>query len=99
MDEDGNVRTVEVRVTMRDIFARSIRSANDNVKLTAVLAIVALAAIAFALLLSGYNITVVVVGSRGGAEQKLRTLRRIGIPQEGTDRQAGRQASCRRRVL
>ena len=27
MDADGNVRTVEVRVTMRDIFARSIRSA------------------------------------------------------------------------
>jgi hypothetical protein len=77
MDADGNVRTVEVRVTMRDIFARSIRSASDNVKLTAVLAIIALAAIAFALLLSGYNITVVVVGARGGAEQKLRTLRRI----------------------
>jgi len=77
MDENGNVRTVEVRVTMRDIFARSLRSASDKVTLGAVLAIIALAAIAFALLLSGYNITVVVAGSRGASEQKLRTLRRI----------------------
>ena len=77
MDADGNVRTVEVRVTMRDIFARSIRSAGDNVTLAAALAIVALAAIAFALLFSGYNITVVVVGKRGASDQKLRTLRRI----------------------
>jgi hypothetical protein len=77
MDADGNVRTVEVRVTMRDIFARSLRSAGDNVTVAAAIAVAALAMILFLLLLNGYNITVVVVGSRGASEQKLRTLRRI----------------------
>ncbi len=77
MDEDGNVRTVEVRVTMRDIFARSIRSAGDKVTLAAAGAIAVLAALALFLLMAGHNVTVVVVGSRGAAQQKLRTLRRI----------------------
>ena len=77
MDADGNIRTVEVRVTMRDIFARSIRSAGDNVTLAAFAAIAALAGILFLLLLAGHNITVVVVGTRGSTQQKLRTLRRI----------------------
>ncbi|MBA4348050.1 MAG: hypothetical protein C0413_04280 [Clostridiales bacterium] len=77
MDENGNIRTVEVRVTMRDIFARSLRFAGDNVTIAAAIAIAALAMILFLLLLSGYNITVVVAGSRGASEQKLRTLRRI----------------------
>jgi len=77
MDENGNVRTVEVKVTMRDIFARSLRSAGDNVTVAAAIAVAALAMILFLLLLSGYNITVVVAGSRGASEQKLRTLRRI----------------------
>ena len=30
-DKDGNIRTVEVRVTKRDIVARSVRSAKDNI--------------------------------------------------------------------
>jgi hypothetical protein len=77
MDADGNIRTVEVRVTMRDIFARSIRSAGDNVTVTAIAAIAALAGILFLLLLAGHNITVVVVGANGSTEKKLRTLRRI----------------------
>ncbi|HML68752.1 MAG TPA: Ig-like domain-containing protein [Clostridia bacterium] len=77
MDADGNIRNVEVRVTMRDIFARSIRSAGDNVTLAAIAAIAALAGILFLLLLAGHNITVVVVGTRGSAQQKLRTLRRM----------------------
>ena len=77
MDADGNVRTVEVRVTMRDIFARSIRSAGDNVTIAAATAVAAFAMILFLLLFSNYNITVVVVGKRGASEQKLRTLRRM----------------------
>ena len=77
MDADGNIRNVEVRVTMRDIFARSIRSTGDNVTLAAIAAIAALAGILFLLLLAGHNITVVVVGTRGSAQQKLRTLRRM----------------------
>ena len=77
MDADGNIRTVEVRVTMRDIFARSIRSAGDGVTTTAIAAIAALAGILFLLLLAGHNITVVVVGANGSTEKKLRTLRRI----------------------
>lgn len=77
MDEDGNIRSVEVRVTMRDIIARSVRSAGDQVTAAAIVVITALAAIAIVLLLAGYNVTVVVVGSHGEAQQKLRTLRRI----------------------
>jgi hypothetical protein len=77
MDEDGNVRTVEVKVTMRDIFARSIRSAGDNVTIAAAAAIALLAGLMLILLLAGHNVTIVVVGSRGAAQQKLRTLRRI----------------------
>jgi len=64
-------------VTMRDIFARSLRSGGDKVTIAAAIAVAALAMILFRLLLSGHNITVVVAGSRGASEQKLRTLRRI----------------------
>ena len=79
MDADGNIRTVEVRVTMRDVIARSIRSAGDSVT-TAAIAISALAALLLLLLLfAGHNVTIVVVGTRGTSKQKLRTLRRIKL--------------------
>ena len=79
MDEEGNIRTVEVRVTMRDIFARSIRSAGDQVTTAVIVsaAVLALAALLLILLMAGHNVTVVVAGSRGATSQKLRTLRRI----------------------
>ncbi|NLI52951.1 MAG: hypothetical protein GX417_01345, partial [Clostridiales bacterium] len=78
MDSDGNVRTVEVRVTMRDIFERSVRSAADNVS-PAAIALIALAAAAliFLLLLSGFNVTVTVYNAKTGTEKKLRSLRRV----------------------
>ncbi len=78
MDEQGNIRTVEVKVTMRDIIARSLRSAGDQTLVTIVaISLLALGLIAFLLLAAGHNVTVVVVGSRGTTQQKIRTLRRI----------------------
>jgi len=76
MDADGNVRTVEVHVTVRDIIARSIRSAGDDAT-TAAIAISALALVLIALLVAGHNVTIVVVGTLGASTKKLRTLRRI----------------------
>jgi hypothetical protein len=79
MDADGNIRTVEVRVTMRDVIARSLRSARDTITpaAAAAIAVIALAAFMLILLLAGHNVTAVVVGTRGLAKQTLRTLRRI----------------------
>ncbi len=78
MDSDGNVRTVQVRVTRRDIFARSLRSAADNVSPTAfatVSVLVLLILVQF--LAAGYNVTVKVFSVRDGKENKIRSLRRI----------------------
>ena len=72
MDKDGNIRTVEVKVTMRDIIARSLRSSADKATVIAA-ASLALAGLLILFLLAGHNIIVVVNGS----EKKLRTLRRL----------------------
>jgi len=77
-DKDGNVRTVEVRVTKRDIVARSVRSEKDNVTPAAIATIVGGTGILLLLLLAiGHNVTVSVTGMMGGAEKNLRTMRRI----------------------
>jgi hypothetical protein len=79
MDEDGNIRTVEVHVTMQDIFARSLRSAGDKITPQAIAAIAlgAIGLLLLILLMAGHNITVVVAGSRIASAKKMRTLRRI----------------------
>ncbi|MEN6635523.1 MAG: Ig-like domain-containing protein, partial [Clostridiaceae bacterium] len=77
-DKDGNVRTVEVRVTKRDIVARSVRSIADNITPAAIATIGGAAALMLLLLLAiGHNVTVTVTGVLGGVEKNLRTLRRI----------------------
>jgi hypothetical protein len=77
-DKDGNIRTVEVRVTKRDIVARSVRSAKDNVTPAAVATIAGAAALMIFLLLAiGHNVTITVTGMLGGAEKNVRTLRRL----------------------
>ncbi len=77
-DKDGNIRTVEVRVTKRDIVARSVRSAKDNITPAAIATIAGGAGILLLLLLAiGHNVTVTVTGMMGGAEKNLRTMRRI----------------------
>lgn len=59
MDADGNIRTVEVHVTMRDIIARSLRSAEGRANAVAIaaLAIAIAAAIVFAFLASSYKLS------------------------------------------
>ncbi len=82
MDENGNIRTVEVRVTMRDIIARSLRS-GDSGTVAAIAAIAVLALALFLILfMAGHNITVVVNGKRGGSAKKMRTMRRIMFRKE-----------------
>ncbi len=77
-DKDGNIRTVEVRVTKRDIVARSVRSAKDNVTPAAVATIAGAAALMIFLLLAiGHNVTITVTDMLGGAEKNVRTLRRL----------------------
>ena len=83
MDENGNIRTVEVRVTMRDIFARTIRSAADGFSPAAIALIALCLAILILLLLaSGFNVTVSVATAAGGNERKLRSMRRIKFRKE-----------------
>ena len=79
MDADGNIRTVEVHVTMRDIIARSLRSAGEGISPAAIaaLAVALAAAILFLFLAASYNITVTVFGISGGADKKIRAMRRI----------------------
>jgi hypothetical protein len=77
-DKDGNIRTVEVRVTKRDIVARSVRSAKDNITPAAVATIAGAAALMIFLLLAiGHNVTITVTGVLGGAEKNVRTMRRL----------------------
>ena len=62
---------------MRDIIARSLRSEQGRESAVAIAAIVIVIAIAFGLLASAYNITVTVFGTSGGADKKIRAMRRI----------------------
>ena len=73
MDADGNIRTVEVRVTMRDIIARSLRSGSNQATAAIVAGLLALGLLLILFFLAGHNIVVVVNGS----QKKLRTLRKI----------------------
>ncbi len=84
MDKDGNIRTVEVRVTKRDIFARSVRSAADTITTagTATIAAASAALLLLIFLLASYNVTFGVRKTAGGAEKKLRTLRRVKLPKK-----------------
>ncbi len=78
MDENGNIRTVEIHVTMQDIFARSLRSAADRIS-PAAAAFIALMALLILLLalLASCNVTVSVMGEKKGKERKLRVFRHI----------------------
>ncbi len=78
MDKDGNVRTVTVHVTMRDIVARSLRGADAATRAWLITGLSALAlALILLLLFGGSNVTVRVFGLAIGEEKRLRTMRRI----------------------
>jgi hypothetical protein len=78
MDKDGNVRVVKVRVTARDIFARSLRSA-DSGTMTLLFAGGGAAALLLILLLLfvGNNVTVRVLGITTAKKKSSRMSRRI----------------------
>ena len=85
MDDSGNIHTVKVRVTMRDIIARSLRNARGDLDFVTIAGMSAGAAgllLLIILLLGGYNISFSVFGFALSDEKRLRKLRRIMFRKE-----------------
>ncbi len=88
MDSEGNVSTATVKVTARDIIARSLR--NGGAARGAVIAAVSAAAVALVLILlfAGYTRVVTVVNVPFTEEKKVRAMRRIMFRREETGRRS-----------